>query len=109
MNTDMENLEINQLEEITKQALALIEKKQREKVDQAYDQILAIAEEIGMSLEDLIAYGENRPQSTEKRTVAPRYRNPKDQSQVWTGRGKKPRWVVDALEAGSALEDLLIK
>ena len=28
--------------------------------------------------------------------VAPKYRNPKDPSQTWTGRGRRPLWIVQA-------------
>jgi DNA-binding protein H-NS len=27
---------------------------------------------------------------------APKYRNPKDPSQTWTGRGRKPNWLIEA-------------
>lgn len=109
MTTDIDNLEINELEALTKRAKELIEKKQREKVDAAYDQLLAIAESVGMSLNELIEYGVQREKTPEKRTVAPRYANPENAEQTWTGRGKQPRWVVDALASGKKIEDLLIK
>ena len=41
--------------------------------------------------------------------VLPKYRNPNDRSQTWTGRGKKPRWVVEQLKAGKKITDFLIK
>ena len=28
--------------------------------------------------------------------VAPKYRNPKDPNQTWTGRGRRPNWMVEA-------------
>jgi DNA-binding protein H-NS len=28
---------------------------------------------------------------------------------TWTGRGKKPKWVVDALAGGRNIDDLLIR
>jgi len=37
--------------------------------------------------------------------VAPKYRNPKDASQTWTGRGRRPNWMV---EAGGNPERFLI-
>jgi DNA-binding protein H-NS len=37
--------------------------------------------------------------------VAPKYRNPKDPSQTWTGRGRRPTWIV---EAGGNIERFLI-
>ena len=36
----------------------------------------------------------------------PKYRNPDDPSQTWSGRGRRPRWVVQSLEAGRTLDDL---
>lgn len=109
MTTNIDDLGINELEELTKRAKALIEKKQREKIDQAYEQLLKVAANVNMSLNDLIEYGLSQEKATEKRTVAPRYINPADQTQTWTGRGKQPRWVVEALAKGKKIEDLLIK
>lgn len=43
------------------------------------------------------------------RKVAPKYRNPADPSQTWAGRGVQPRWFRDALAAGRAADDLLIR
>ncbi|MCK5549998.1 MAG: H-NS histone family protein, partial [Hyphomicrobiaceae bacterium] len=28
------------------------------------------------------------------KSVAPKYANPDDPSQTWTGRGRRPRWLV---------------
>jgi DNA-binding protein H-NS len=41
--------------------------------------------------------------------VPPKYRNPKDQSQTWAGRGLQPRWLKDAIKSGKKLESFLIK
>jgi len=35
------------------------------------------------------------------------YRNPADGS-TWTGRGLKPRWLVEAIEAGWSQDEFLI-
>ena len=43
-----------------------------------------------------------------RKAVAPKYANPADTSQTWTGRGRKPQWVQAALDAGKSLEDLAI-
>jgi len=40
--------------------------------------------------------------------VLPKFANPDEPSQVWAGRGKRPRWVTEKLAAGLALEDLSI-
>ena len=40
--------------------------------------------------------------------VFPKYRNPQTPSETWSGRGKKPRWLVAAIKAGRKIEDFRI-
>ncbi len=40
--------------------------------------------------------------------VQPKYRNPKDTSETWAGRGKQPRWLTAQLRSGKKLDDFLI-
>lgn len=47
--------------------------------------------------------GESKP----KRTVPPKYRHP-DTGETWTGRGKAPRWITNALTQGKTRDDFLI-
>lgn len=42
-----------------------------------------------------------------RRTVPPKYRHP-DTGETWTGRGKAPRWLADALAQGKTRDDFLI-
>ena len=37
-----------------------------------------------------------------------KYRDPEDSTKTWTGKGRKPKWLVKALEEGKALEDFEI-
>ncbi len=108
MSTDIEKLDINQLQELKHQADALIEKKQREKIDDAYQQVLKIAQSVGLKLEELVQHGDKGKKSALKRKVAAKYSNPQNAAQTWTGRGKQPRWVVEQLATGKSLDDLLI-
>jgi DNA-binding protein H-NS len=39
--------------------------------------------------------------------VLPKYRNPQT-SETWSGRGKRPRWLVAAMKSGSKMEDFKI-
>jgi DNA-binding protein H-NS len=41
--------------------------------------------------------------------VLPKYRNPKDPGETWSGRGKRPLWLAKRLGAGSKLDDFLIR
>jgi DNA-binding protein H-NS len=40
--------------------------------------------------------------------VFPKYQNPSDPSETWSGRGKQPRWLVSALKSGGKIEDYRI-
>ncbi len=40
------------------------------------------------------------------KTPAPRFRNPANAEQTWSGVGKKPAWVAEALASGKTLTDL---
>lgn len=41
--------------------------------------------------------------------VPPRFRNPDNPSETWSGRGLRPRWMVAALAAGRNFEEMLIQ
>jgi DNA-binding protein H-NS len=40
--------------------------------------------------------------------VLPKYRNPKNRSETWAGRGKQPLWLRAQLSSGKKLTDFLI-
>ena len=41
--------------------------------------------------------------------VLPKFRNPEEPSQTWTGRGKQPRWLAAQLRSGRRIDDFLIE
>lgn len=41
--------------------------------------------------------------------VAPKYRNPANAQELWSGRGKQPRWLAELVKKGKKVEDFLIK
>jgi DNA-binding protein H-NS len=40
--------------------------------------------------------------------VLPKYRNPSNPAETWSGRGKMPRWLKAKVESGKAADDFLI-
>lgn len=40
--------------------------------------------------------------------VPPKYRNPANPEQTWTGRGKQPRWLAEEVAKGRKPEEFLI-
>jgi len=41
--------------------------------------------------------------------VFPKFQNPKAPFETWAGRGRQPRWLISALEAGGKIEDFEIQ
>lgn len=109
MKPDISSLSVLELEKLTHEAQALIESKKEQHLDDAYERIVQIAAEVGLSLDALVARGQSKSaKSAVRKPVAPRYRNPDDANETWTGRGKQPRWLAAKLAAGSSLDDFLI-
>ena len=57
----------------------------------------------------LVARSSEVPGSRRYPIVLPKYRNPADPSETWSGRGKTPRWLKRALVSGSKKEDFRIQ
>jgi DNA-binding protein H-NS len=51
--------------------------------------------------------GESRERRKYPR-VFPKYRNPNEPSETWSGRGKQPRWLAAALKTGHTIEEFAI-
>jgi len=108
MKADISKLSVEELKRLQVEAEALIVSKKDQAIEDAYDQIVAIADGLGFSIEELLELGEQKRKKTTRKAVEPRYRNKNNPEDTWTGRGKQPRWLVAELEKGAKLEDFLI-
>jgi DNA-binding protein H-NS len=117
----------NQLEKI-RAARAKLEREEKKLLsrthDKALSQIVQIARNAGLNAEQIAAAlgGKSRAKSAGKtaakttrkasanagRKVAPKYRDPANANNTWTGRGRMPQWVA-ALHAQGQLDSALIK
>ena len=108
MKPDISKLSVEELKRLQVEAEALIVSKKDQAIEDAYDQIVAIADGLGFSIEELLELGEQKRKKTTRKAVEPRYRNKNNPEDTWTGRGKQPRWLVAEVEKGAKLEDFLI-
>ena len=105
---DISNLSVEELKKLQVEAEALIASKKDQAVEDAYNQILAIAENVGLSIDQILELGATKRKKTTRKSVEPRYRSKANPDDTWTGRGKQPRWLVAELEKGAKLESFLI-
>jgi DNA-binding protein H-NS len=100
---DLSNMSLGDLRNLQEQIKQEMKKREQQEVQKAREQIMAIAQSVGVPLKDLMTVARGKTG-----TVAVRYRNPNDSSQQWTGRGRQPKWVKEWVEGGKPLDKLRI-
>ena len=85
-----------------------IKTRQQGDLEKARKQILEIAEEAGMPVEELLALSKKKSSKGKGQKVKPQYQNPDDQAQTWSGRGRQPRWIAEGIANGKQLSDFRI-
>ena len=113
---ELENMSDAELRELMQHAKSTLAGR----IQQRMDEFRKLAREAGFEV-TLTKMGEGEPRrrrrrSTEgadgddrRRDVSPKYRNPDNAAETWSGRGRKPRWVEEKLAAGRELADLAIE
>ncbi len=99
----------------------VIKSKQVREKKAVIAKMAAVAKSSGFDFQELISEGavkkgiaskakpsKKKKASAKRGPVAPKYQNPDDKSQKWTGRGRQPRWVQAQLKNGRSLQDLTI-
>jgi DNA-binding protein H-NS len=97
---DMALKDLLELEARVKKAIAVAKERERMEIKQKIEEM---ASSSGFSVNELFS-----GRSTKGKTVAPKYMNPDNKSETWTGRGRKPRWLSAKLDKGAKLEDFAI-
>ena len=118
MKTELKQMSRKQLEELRADvdtALKALETKDKKAALKAAQ---AAAKAHGFSLDELsIAAPVEKPAPRARKPkangdgrakVAPKYRNPNDPEQTWSGRGRAPGWMAAHLDAGGQKDDLAI-
>jgi DNA-binding protein H-NS len=80
---------------------ALNAAKDRERAELKH-KIASLAENAGFSVGELFG-GRGRGKS-----VAVKYMNPDNRAETWTGRGRKPNWLVAKLNKGAKMTDFAV-
>ena len=78
--------------------------KERERAELKH-KIAALAEDSGFSVSELFG---GRGAAKGKSSGIAKYKNPDNSSETWTGRGRKPNWLVAKLGKGAKMADFEI-
>lgn len=108
---DLSQFSIEELETLVKRAEAAIRQAKAKKASELRRQVELTAEQLGISVAELLGLEKpsRKPVRATSSKIAPKYRNPSNPEQTWTGRGQKPVWLRERLANGAHLEDFLIR
>ena len=82
--------------------------------------LVSVARKSGFELHELVDAASVKKASTARKAssavnktkrrdkVAPKYRNPANDTETWTGRGRQPLWVKTLVQGGGSLDDVTI-
>lgn len=118
---DISTLSLSELRELGEEIRAAITEKEKTARAELAAAFERQAQEAGIPIAEILPLFPNAPiarapvhekpkgKGTGKRgTVAPKYRNPTEPAQTWSGRGRQPVWVQAHIAGGGSLEDLAI-
>lgn len=102
---ELDNLTLRELRDLQSQVAKAIASYEDRKKKDALAELEEKARSLGFSLAELTGMAPARKQ---RAATSAKYANPMDPSETWSGRGRKPRWFIDAIAAGKTAEDLAI-
>ena len=84
-----------------KLAAAIATARQKERAE-IKSKVAELAESHGFSVSELFG-GPGRGNGRKKSVSIAKYANPDDKTDTWTGRGRKPNWLLARLKKGAKL------
>lgn len=104
MIKSIENKPLDELIKLRDDLDKLIIQRQKERKKELKQQFYEMAQKDGLSVDDILDL--EPPKRGRKEVKAPiRYRK---ESNTWTGKGRKPKWVLELIDGGGDIEDYLI-
>ena len=103
----LDGLSVSDLAALQAKIAEQIKARKEESTQEVKDKILSILAEYSFSMADLfpLQKGGQEAGGVQKKKVKVKY---SDGNNNWTGRGKKPLWVVEFLRTGGDLSSLAI-
>jgi DNA-binding protein H-NS len=109
---DLDKLTFQDLTALIEQANEQLSRKREDARFQLLSEMRTKAAELGISLQDLVGSpakrqaAERKPRSDAGKPVDAKYRSP--EGETWTGRGRMPKWLTEAIHHGKTKEEFTV-
>ena len=100
-NSDLKSMAIDDLWELHQQVVAELTRELSIKRARLEERL----QKLGSASKIITSDRQRRPYPK----VLPKYRNPENPAETWSGRGKQPRWLTAQLRSGKKVNDFLIR
>lgn len=108
----LEGLDDDQLDAVIAEAHRIKAERRKAQREEFLAAIRRKADEYGVEIDEVVRAlqkkGRRATAADRRTTVAPKYRNPQNPSETWSGRGVKPKWMQALIARGGKAEDFLI-
>jgi DNA-binding protein H-NS len=97
-------MSLEDLQELQKKVAKEIDAYKVKRLNEARDAYAALIEEYGFTLNEIIGKKPKKP----SRKAPAKYCNPKDPLGTWSGHGRRPTWLKNAIARGADIDTFLI-
>jgi DNA-binding protein H-NS len=104
VDINLNSLSLKELKDLQSQVARAVSSFEDRKKKEALADLEEMARAKGFTLAELTGATIARKRAP----AVPKYANPADKSDTWSGRGRKPRWFEAALKSGKRPDDLMI-
>ena len=100
---NISDLSYSQLAELLQRVEATMAERKAEEAREVKAQLQALAEKSGFTVGELFG-----KRGGKRGAAVVKYRNPKNLEETWSGRGRKPNWLVAELKKGAKIESFSV-
>jgi DNA-binding protein H-NS len=104
---DLQSLSYKELRDLHARIGDEIQTRKQAEKSNVQKKVMELVQSAGFDIDDIV--GKTSSKSLKGRKIAPKYRNPKNPDETWTGRGRQPKWLAQELSRGRSLKSFLIK
>ncbi|PTR13405.1 H-NS family nucleoid-associated regulatory protein (plasmid) [Cereibacter azotoformans] len=101
---DLEKLSLKELKALRTQLDRAIATYEDRRKREAREELEETARALGFTLAELVG----APVLRKRSNAPPKYANPANSGDTWSGRGRRPRWFEEALARGQSADELKI-
>ncbi len=89
--SQLQKMSYKELLQLQRRVADAIAKKRHVERSALKEKLQSLAEQAGFEIDDLFGQAREREARAE---IAVKYRHPTNRSLIWTGRGRRPKWLI---------------